>query len=214
MYWLDELNAVDVRHPQHDGCGQKLCSPCRMGFEEAEQARPLQHLGEPGLIVTYQPTIEHPCADTLESKQVTFPYCDFSKLGCYFPMISRESALFSRSCKPIYLWIVPCQGAARRHCLRQHGMCPGLWLPKGYQVEIVGSKAIDSYAFSWGVPLKLQDQSPEEHNGKVRQEREGDHLAGRKLGLGTLGTAVISWSTWQKSAIIKSSVVMALPPAC
>ena len=29
---------------------------------------------------------------------------------------------------------------------------PGSWLPKGEQLGIVGAKAIDLYAFSWGVP--------------------------------------------------------------
>jgi hypothetical protein len=33
-------------------------------------------------------------------------------------------------------------------------MCLGSWLHKGYQEGRVGSKGIDFYAFSWGVPRK------------------------------------------------------------
>jgi hypothetical protein len=29
---------------------------------------------------------------------------------------------------------------------------PGSWLPKGEQLGIAGAKALDLYAFSWGVP--------------------------------------------------------------
>jgi hypothetical protein len=33
-------------------------------------------------------------------------------------------------------------------------MCPGSWLPKEFQAGIMGAKAVDLYAFSWGVPRK------------------------------------------------------------
>ena len=42
----------------------------------------------------------------------------------------------------------------RRLYLKHQGMCLGACLHKGYQGEIAGSKAIDFYAFSWGVPRK------------------------------------------------------------
>jgi hypothetical protein len=40
-----------------------------MGLEEAEQARPLRHLGQPGLIVSHQPAVEGARADAFDRKQ-------------------------------------------------------------------------------------------------------------------------------------------------
>ena len=48
---------------------------------------------------------------------LTFPYRDFKKYGCGFPMIPRESALFSSSCKPVSLWSCTLSG-------HREGICP------------------------------------------------------------------------------------------
>jgi hypothetical protein len=76
-------------------------------------------------------------------------------MGADFPMIPRESTLFSRACKPTSLRVVPCQATTKAH-LRHHGVCPGSWLHKGAQEGMAGSKAIDFYALSWGVPALHQ----------------------------------------------------------
>ncbi len=59
----------------------------------------------------------------------------------------------------------------RRLKLRHHGLCLGSWLPKGYQVGRVGSKAIDFYAFSWVFLGNQHAIWSKQHNGKVRAER-------------------------------------------
>jgi hypothetical protein len=48
----------------------------------------------------------------------------------------------------------PGRALRRRLHLRHHGICPGSWLPKGYQAGRVKSKPFDFYAFSWGAPRK------------------------------------------------------------
>ena len=68
--------------------------------------------------------------------------------GTDFPMIPRESALFSSICKTIALGIVPSQGTAEAPAPQPLGGVPWFVAPQG----IAGSKAIDFYAFSWGVP--------------------------------------------------------------
>jgi hypothetical protein len=46
----------------------------------------------------------------------------------------------------------PVRSLRRRLHPRPYGMCPGVWLPKGGQEGMAGSKAIDFYVLSWGVP--------------------------------------------------------------
>jgi hypothetical protein len=69
-----------------------------------------------------------------------------------FRLVPRESALFSRSCMPTSLGVVPCQVTAKASALPASGVCPGSRFPKGYHAGVVWSKAIDFYEFSWGVP--------------------------------------------------------------
>ena len=71
-----------------------------------------------------------------------------------FRLVPRESALSSRSCMPTSLGVVPCQVTAKASALPASGVCPGSRFPKGYHAGVVWSKAIDFYAFSWGVPRK------------------------------------------------------------
>jgi hypothetical protein len=48
----------------------------------------------------------------------------------------------------------PVMALQRRLHPRPQGVCPGAWLHKGGQEGMIGAKAIDFYAFSWGVPRK------------------------------------------------------------
>src|SRR4030095_14569239 len=66
-----------------------------------------------------------------------------ASVGADFPMIPRESALFSSSCKLISLRVVPCHVNAKASIPQTPWGLLGFWLYKGYQVGRVGSKAID-----------------------------------------------------------------------
>ena len=65
---MDQLNPVAVRDPQHSGCDQKPCHPCRVGLEEAEQARPLRQPGKQCQRVARQPAGEGAGTDAFEGK--------------------------------------------------------------------------------------------------------------------------------------------------
>jgi hypothetical protein len=56
----------------------------------------------------------------------------------------------------------------RRLYFRHHGVCLGLWLPKGYQAEIEGSKPL-IFMYFHGASLGNQHEIwSKQHNGKVR----------------------------------------------
>jgi hypothetical protein len=77
-----------------------------------------------------------------------------ASMGADFPMIPRESTLFSRGCKSTSLGSSPIRSLGRRLHPGHQGGCPGSWLHKGGQERIGGSEAIDFYALSWGIPRK------------------------------------------------------------
>ena len=79
--------------------------------------------------------------------------CFSASMGVDFPMIPRESALFSSVCKPTSLEIVSSQVTAKASAR------PTLWcVPWFVPLQgIAGGddmvKTIDFYALSWGVPV-------------------------------------------------------------
>ena len=73
-------------------------------------------------------------------------------IGADFPMIPRESALFSGVCKPASLGVVLCQATTKASTPQATWGVPWCVAPQGISVGMVGSKAIDFYALSWGIP--------------------------------------------------------------
>ena len=69
-------------------------------------------------------------------------------------MIPHESALFSRACKPTSLGIVSYQVTAKVSAPQTSWCVPWFVTPQGISGGIAGSKAIDFYAISRGVPRK------------------------------------------------------------
>jgi SEC-C motif len=67
----------------------------------------------------------------------------------------RVKVLCSQEVVHPYLWrLSHVRSLQRRLHLRHQGTCLGSCLRDGSQVETVGSKAIDFYALSWGIPRK------------------------------------------------------------
>jgi hypothetical protein len=75
--------------------------------------------------------------------------------GADFPMIPRESTLFSSGCKLIPLRVVLCHVTAKASVPQAPWGISWFVAPQGIQVGRAGSKAIDFYALSWGVPRKI-----------------------------------------------------------
>ena len=75
-------------------------------------------------------------------------------MGVDFPMVPHESTLFSRGCKAASLGVVPCQVTAKACAPPTPWGVPWFVAPQRLAGEIGGSKAVDFYAFSWGVPRK------------------------------------------------------------
>ena len=75
-------------------------------------------------------------------------------MGAVFPMILRESALFSRGCKLISLRSVPCQVTVKAFARQAPWNVPWFVASQGISGGMTGSKAIDFYAFSRGIPRK------------------------------------------------------------
>ena len=67
-------------------------------------------------------------------------------MGADFPMIPRESALFSRGCKLSSLRVVPCSVTGKASAPQVPWFVPCLWLQNGVRENIAWLKAIDFYA--------------------------------------------------------------------
>jgi hypothetical protein len=71
-------------------------------------------------------------------------------MGADFPMIPSESTVFSRACKPISLWAVPCQITAKASAPQVPWCVLCWWLQHGVQEAMGWCQPIDSYTFSCG----------------------------------------------------------------
>jgi hypothetical protein len=67
-----------------------------------------------------------------------------------------------------HLWeLSHVRALSRRLPFRHQGMCLGSCFHKECQGAIGGSKGIDLYAFSWGIPRNQHELWLKQHNGKV-----------------------------------------------